>query len=362
MSRHWSINGRFLTQSLSGVQRYAHEIVRQLDKLIEEEHELTRGLALDVLTPPGAKALPHLQSVRVRAVGGSGGHLWEQAVLPRYVSGGLLSLCNTGPVSLPRQIVCIHDVNTRSAPQSYSLAFRSLYRVLHPALGRRVARVATVSHYSASQLVHYGIASEDKITVIPNGHEHATRWTPAHSDRTLPFADGRTVVCIGSPAPHKNMELLLGIADELARAGLRLAIVGMRDARVFNTPPAGHDSANVVWLGRLSDNEIAALLADALCLAFPSLAEGFGLPVIEAMSWGCPVISSDCASLPEVGGEAVLLVSPRDPTAWRDQIIRLADNHALRAALSERGRLQAAKFSWRASAQAYLRIMAEIDG
>lgn len=361
MIRRWSINGRFLTQPLSGVQRYAREIVRELDRLIGEGHALARGLELALLVPPGAGETPRLASIPVRRAGSGEGHLWEQAVLPRHVEGGLLSLCNTGPVSVSRQILCIHDTNTRAVPQSYSLGFRAFYRVLHPVLGRRAARVATVTRYSASQIARYGIAPRDRIDVMPNGHEHALRWLPAHSAATRPLADGRTVLAIGSPAPHKNMDVLLGIADDLAEAGLRLAIAGLRDSRVFRTPPAGHDSPGVVWLGRLSDEEIAALLRDALCLAFPSFAEGFGIPALEAMAWDCPVVASNRTSLPEVCGDAALYAAPDDPRAWRDQIVRLARDSGLRARLAGAGKAQAKRFSWRTSATLFLEAMAAVD-
>jgi len=347
---------------MSGVQRYGREVLREIDDLISEGQPLTRGLALELLVPPGVTSMPRLNAIGVREIGGRGGHMWEQRVLPRHVKGGLLSLCNTGPVRLRRQIVCIHDVNTRACPYSYSRAFRALYRVLLPALGRHAARVATVSAYSAEQLVRYGIASRHKLMIAPNGHEHATRWQAAHSSATLPLADGRTVVAIGSPAPHKNIARLLAIADDLARSGIRLAIVGMRDSRVFGAC-AAHDKADsVVWLGRLCDDEIAALLRDALCLAFPSYAEGFGLPAVEAMVWGCPVIASDRSSLPEICGDAALYASPDDPHSWRDQIMRLACNVTLRDELVARGHRQAARFRWRAAAVRYLEAMAEIDG
>ncbi len=362
MNRKWSINGRFLTQSLSGVQRYAHETTCELDALVSEGHPLTRGLDLEILVPPGAQTLPHLSAIPIRVEGRAGGHLWEQTVLPRHLGGGLLSLCNSGPISVSRQIVCIHDLNTRAYPASYSRKFRAVYRVLLPLLGRRAARVATVSRYSAGELARYGIAPRNKVFVAPNGHEHATRWRPAHSSDTRHLADGRTVVAIGSPAPHKNIKLLVGIAGELANAGIRLAIAGLSDSRVFQASQHENVSDNVVWLGRLSDDEIAALLRDGLCLAFPSFAEGFGLPALEAMTLGCPVVAANRSSLPEVCGDAALFASPDDPRAWIDHFIRLSRDEALHRALVRKGRLQASRYTWRETALHYLKAIAELDG
>jgi glycosyltransferase involved in cell wall biosynthesis len=362
MTRRWGINGRFVTQPFSGVQRYAYEILAQLDALIAERHPLADGLAAELIVPPGAARLPDLRAIPVRVAGKGGGHLWEQVFLPRAVRGRLLNLGNTGPVALTQQIVCLHDANTRVFPASYSLAFRTLYRGLFPALGRRARIVTTVSNHSADTLVEYGIARRDKLRVIPNGHEHALRWQPRHSERTRTVAGRGTILLLGSPAPHKNVGMLLGLADSLQSQGLRIAVVGSRDARVFQAGTVtGADAPNVIWLGRLSDDEIAALLQDCLCLAFPSLVEGFGLPAVEAMARGCPVVSSDAASLPEVCGEAALFASPTDPAAWLAQLTRLARDEPLRAELVRRGHEQVKAFSWRHSAELYLAAMRDLD-
>jgi glycosyltransferase involved in cell wall biosynthesis len=361
MTRTWSINGRFLGQPITGVQRYAREIVQALDRKLVEGHPLARGLEIELLVPANVPGEAPLQAIRTRAVGGPGGHAWEQAMLPVNARDGLISLCNTGPVLARKHIVCIHDVNTRARPESYSLAFRALYRALLPALGRTAANVATVSHYSAAQLIRYGIAPGGKIVVAPDGYEHALQWAPEHSATTRAAAGPNTVVIIGSPAPHKNVGIVLGMASKLAAAGLRVAVAGASDSRVFQaTLPVG-EAANISWLGRLSDNELAALLQDSLCLAFPSLAEGFGLPALEAMTLGCPVVVSDRASLPEICGDAVLYASPIDGDAWLACFLRLRADPQLRADLIARGRERATHYSWNRSAEIYLQAMARLD-
>lgn len=357
--RCWAINGRFLAQPLTGVQRYAFEIVRQLDELVAAGSGLTTDLDLELVLPPDAQA-PRLAAIRTRRVGPLSGHAWEQTVLPLCLRGGLLSLCNTGPLAIGKQILCIHDVNTLSHPQSYSLPFRLVYRALLPALGGRAARLATVSRYSAGELVRWRVAAADKITVIPNGHEHAARWQPRHSATTLAASGRNTIVVVGSKAPHKNMQLIVAMADRLAEAGLRVALVGSTDARVFR-PPGAQEAGNILPLGRLCDEEMAALLQDCLCLAFPSLVEGFGLPPLEAMATGCPVVASPRASLPEICGDAALYASPHDPQAWLACFDRLRLEPGLRETLIARGKRQAATFCWLASARRYLHIMALLD-
>ena len=112
---------------------------------------------LDILCPAGAVEASPFANIPLRVLPSAPGHVWEQFILPRYVRGGLLSLCNTGPLAVKRQLVCIHDVNTRLAPESYGWMFRTAYRLLQPALRRRGARIVTVSRYSQASIARFGI-------------------------------------------------------------------------------------------------------------------------------------------------------------------------------------------------------------
>ncbi len=362
MTRHWTINGRFLAQPITGVQRYAYEITFALDRLLTENAALARGLDIELLLPPDAATPVGLAAIRARTVGRMSGQMWEQMVLPGQVRDGLISLCNTGPVSHRKQIVCIHDVNTRVYPRSYSWAFRTFYRMLQPALGRRVQAVSTVSHHSMTQIERAGICDAAKLFVAPNGHEHATRWRAMHSATTREAAGPDTIVLIGSSVPHKNARLIIGMADRLAELGLRVAVVGLSDRRVFRSRGSEPACDNVKWLGRLSDQELAALLRDCMCLAFPSFAEGFGLPPLEAMAMGCPVVVSDRTSLPEICGDAALYAPPDEAERWLERFLQLRGSPKLRLEMIARGRARTMQFRWQQSAERYLQAMAEADG
>ncbi len=361
-ARAWTINGRFLTQKMTGVQRYAREIVGALDQLVAEGHPLARGLEIEVVCPNGAVNDLDLRRITVRAAGRTRDYLWENVELPLAARGPILSLCNAGPLLARRHIVCIHDVNIYLAPSSYSRKFRALYRVVLPVLGRTAARVTTVSQFSADQISKFGVAASSKISVVPNGREHALRWRPSHSAATRSAAGENVIVAVGSPAPHKNLGMLLSLAGQLRSAGLRLAIVGALDPSVFRSHELGIAEPGVVWLGRLSDDEIAALLGNCLCLAMPSFTEGFGLPALEAMSVGCPVVVSNCASLPEICTDAALYASAAEPQQWLARFLELRRAPKLRAEMISRGRKASLKFSWTASAERYLELFAEIDG
>lgn len=360
MSRRWCINGRFLSQSVTGVQRYGRQVLQSLDALMAEGHPLVRNLDLNLIVPHDADDIPALPAIETRVHGKRSGYVWEQFELPSAVGkSGLLNFCSTGPLAIRKQVVCVHDVNTRLVPQNYSWQFRTVYRLLMPALGRRAEAITTVSEYSAGLLHRYKVSAPAKTHVIGNGHEHARRWLPMHSDKTRAAAGANTILVFGTASPNKNVKLLVGMAHQLAENGFRLAISGAANSRVFQSQGLAA-AANVTYLGRLSDNEIAALLQDCLCLAFPSFQEGFGLPPLEAMALGCPVIVSDTSCLPEICGDAALYASPYVAGQWLGAFIQLRDRN-LRDSLIQRGKERAKRYSWRASAVRYLELMAKSD-
>ena len=362
MARRWNINGRFLTQTITGVQRYAREVVSAIDTLVGDGHPSARDLELAVLVPGTHHGpLPEYRTIRVERVGRLSGHLWEQFELPLHARGGILSLCNTGPLLRRKQIVCIHDLNPLLFPASYSPLFRIVYATLLPAIGRVAAGVSTVSAFSAQLLVERGITGARTPVIAANGHEHVHRWKPRNP---LPTGTGgNMVLLLGSQALHKNISIVLSLAPRLAAHGIGIAVVGKRQPRVFGqfTPTAGRQ-AGILWLGALSDDELAGLMQTSLCLAFPSLMEGFGLPPLEAMALGCPVVASNCASLPEVCGDAALYASPSDPDQWLTSFLSLRDDQRLRQSLIARGHARATAFSWRRSGEIYLNCLAELDG
>ncbi len=349
----WAINGRFLTQRMTGVQRYAHEIVAALDELLSERDFASR-VRLRLVLPPGVETKPALSKIGIRQTRFGSGHAWDQFALPLYAGSGVLSLGNFGPVLARNHIVCIHDANTFIQPESYSHAFSLAYRMLLPWIGRRATRVATVSRFSADMLVRYGVCRAEKIFVAPNGHEHALRWDASRADIPLLHDLKRPyVLLLGSHAKHKNIDVVLDQAQGLDAAGIDIVVVGAA-SRIFSENAPNFAASNIRHAGYVGDDDLAALYEGALCLVFPSRTEGFGIPSLEAMARGCPVISSNAASLVEVGGDAIIYADPDRGDRWREAIIGLAGNEGLRATMAAQGRKRAALFSWKRSAQLYL--------
>lgn len=349
------INGRFLSQKLTGVQRYAHEIVTALGRRHGAGWFADGGFVTGLPANAAGQAQAYAGFAEP-VVGRHSGYRWEQLEFPSVPADCLLNLCNLAPVRSRANILCIHDANTFTAPESYGWRYRAVQRVALPLLARRAAALVTVSHASAATIAQVSGVDLGRILVAPNGHEHALRWRPEAATldpdalTTRPF-----VVMLGSRAPHKNLALVRAIAPALAREGIDVVVVG--DAGSVFAGGEG-DDGGLLCTGRIADDDIARLFGRALCLIFPSFVEGFGLPIVEAMALGCPVISSDRASMPEVCGQAALMAAPDDPATWISHIERLDHSPHLREQLIGAGKERVELFSWKQTAQSYADMMA----
>lgn len=356
------LNGRFMTQSVTGVQRAATELVSCLDTLLGETRDALTP-AITALVPQGDFAPMPLQNIPVRSVGRRSGHLWEQTELPRHAAGGLLlSLCNLGPLSYRPQIVMIHDTQVFAIPANFSRLFRTYYRIALPRLGRVASRILTVSEFSRGELARFGVADRNKCRVIHNGADHILRQGADGAVLgRLGLDRQRYVLAVGSDNQNKNYGLLRSAAPQLARAGLKVIIAGGSNNSVFG---AGGDrdqsaSGSVIHCAHLNDGELRALYEQAFCLAIPSLYEGFGLAAVEAMACGCPVISSRLGALPEVCGDAALYCDAEDPRDLPAVILRLTADPDLRATLIDKGRHHCRSFTWRRAAEQLLDTIIE---
>ena len=354
--KSFAINGRFLTQPMTGVQRYALNVTKSVSQIMNSTEQ-----AVSLISPDKAKD-PMIAGAKFIKVGRFEGQVWEQMILPWEWKGTLLNLCNTAPAIKSDQIVCIHDANVFLEPYSYGTAFRLFYENLQPLLARRVTRITTVSTFSATQIAAFLSLKASDILVLPNGHEHVNNWDPMKATQAPLTLRQRAdngerpfILAIGSRARHKNLAMLFGLANHLDAMNIDLVITGGR-ADIFAAEEFIR-MKNVYHLGYVTDHDLAFLFDRALCLVFPSLTEGFGLPALEAMALGCPVVSTDRASLPEICGEAALLAPPDQPELWIKHVRSLLDSPNLREELIERGRKQALKFSWISTAEGYLDLM-----
>jgi len=345
------INGRFLGQPQSGVQRFAREITAAL---------LASDRNINVVVPPGTQLDGSISWDRVRAVGTRRGQAWEQLDLPRHIGDAVLvNLGNTAPLRAPRQVVVIHDTGWAATPEAYTRAFRVWYRTLQTLLVRSSARLVTVSAFARAEIARTLRVAPARITVVPEGAEHITRLPPnpgVVEDASL--ARGRYVLAVGNIATHKNLLALRELARVLAERGQMLAIAGASPAGVF------HDGADLPQparlLGRPDDSQLRALYEHAACLVFPSLYEGFGLPAVEAMACRCPVAAADIPALRETCGEAAIFFNPRSSASIAETVLALLDDPARAEAMREAGAARAARFTWRRAADALAAVAAEV--
>ncbi len=352
------INGRFLTQQTTGVQRFAREIVGALDTILVAKHS-SPAPGIVLLTPPGAARLNGLRAIESRAVGVLRGQAWEQLELPRYTRDGVcLNLCNTAPLAGRSTVVTIHDAGVFAVPAAYSHAFRLWYRLLHPQLGRRALRTVTVSEFSRAELSRYiGIAPE-AITVIPNGGEHILSEPADRRILERLGLKGRYVLAVSSRSPHKNFAGIQAAMKYMRHQDFTLIFAGGANARIFRKAETVSGEARLA--GRVTDAELRALYENAECFVYPSFYEGFGLPPLEAMTCGCPVVVSRSASLPEVCGNAAVYCDPSDPADIAGALNRVLDSRALQEELRCRGSERAARFTWRRAALALLTLLDEL--
>jgi glycosyltransferase involved in cell wall biosynthesis len=311
-----------------GVERWAQELAARLPRLRPERYA--------VVSPPAA--LAH------RA-----GHAWEQGVLPAVALARravlVLHPANAAPVLLGRNVVVVHDAAALREPSWYSPAYVAWQRAVLPVVLRRARHVVTVSEFSRGELVELAGADPARITVVAGGVDHG-RLRPNVDPTPTRVALGLTrpyVLTVASRLARKNLAVLETAARALRARGMELvAAGGGRPQFAADGRPGA-----VRLLGVVPEEMLPALYAGAEAFVLPSLHEGFGLPVVEAMACGVPVVASDRGALPETCGDAALLVDPTDPHAVADAIDAAIGDERLAAA----GIARAAEFSWERTAK-----------
>jgi glycosyltransferase involved in cell wall biosynthesis len=269
-----------------------------------------------------------------------------------------------------RRLVTLHDAIAFEYPQGYPLLNNLLHRTYVPATLGNVDAVATDSEHARAALVRYLGLRPDRVPVIPLGVD-AGRFRPVAPDAARAAAaryglTGPYVLYVGAYQARKNILGLIEAFTRVRRAqpGLRLALAGpslwaypaLRE-RVDALPPQA-----VHVLGYVAEPDLPALYSAASVYVLPSLYEGFGIPVLEAMACGTPVVCSTASSLPEVAGDAALLVDPNDPGAIAAAILRAATDRDLAEDLRRRGLARARGFTWERTAGGYAALYRALAG
>ena len=333
-----AINARAAVRGeIGGVERVARELAARLPALERGRYRVIR--------PPAA--LAH------RA-----GHAWEQAALPLLARGAelILSPANLAPLASRRNVVVIHDLAALRHPEWYSAPYAAWQGALLPRLARRARRIVTVSEFSRSELTGLLGVAPERVAVVPNGVDErfSPDVDPAPARAAFGLGERPYALVVGTRIARKNVAALQAAAHALADAGIDLVAAGGGRSymETGDAPPARA-------LGYVPDDLLPALYTGARVLLMPSLYEGFGLPVLEAMASGVPVVAADRAALPEACGGAALLVDPDDARALAEAAIKAATDDDLRATLIEHGRARATRYTWDRTARMTDEVIAE---
>jgi glycosyltransferase involved in cell wall biosynthesis len=314
-----------LVQTRAGTARYLKALLR----------ELQRRDDVDVTT------LSFGRDTRLSTLARDA--VWYPFALGRRRNADLLH-CPTyrGPVrsALPL-VVTVHDLAVLRHPRAFNRWSRLYGPRVVPRVLAAARRVVAVSEFTKRELIELLRVPEDKIRVVPNGVDGT--FTPDG-----PAEEGEYVLAVGTLEPRKNLPRLV---EAMRRSSVELRVVG---ARGWGGVEVGGNG--IRWLGEVSDSELARLYRGARCVAYPSLYEGFGIPVLEAMACGAPVVTSRGTAMEEIADGAAVLVDPNDPAELAAGIDRAT---AERDVLVARGLERARAFRWDAVAEATVAVYRE---
>lgn len=342
------VNARFLTQNVSGVQRFAFEISCQLKKLYHDD--------ILFLAPSNIIRSNYTEQLVPKLIGKYTGYIWEQYELPHYLrkngSPLLINLCNLAPVAYKNKISTIHDITFVKYPKDYPIRMRWIYNILIPFILKTSSKIVTVSNFSKDEISDYYKISKDRISVVYNAVNAS--FSPKRNEQML---REKYILAFASTGENKNFEMIMSSFLEVTEQckNLKLYIVGEchRDRKYA----VYKKCKNIIFKGRVNDDELISLYSNAIVFLYPSLYEGFGIPVIEAQTCGCPVIASNVSTFPEIVGTSALCLEPHNRKSFVNAIISLCNDVELRDKYIKLGFENVSRFSWQKSGEELIRII-----
>ncbi len=337
------VNARFLTQNLTGVQRYAIELSKQLKRLYNGK--------IKFVCPKNVINKKVFDELDTIIIGKHGGHLWEQWDLPQYLRKHgnplLLCLCNTAPLYYKNKIVTVHDVAFMAYPQTFSKSFLYVYRFMIPRIMRLAKKVITVSEFSKEEIVKYYGIDREKINVVYNAV--GADFCKMEDAR---LKKQKYILAVSSLNYRKNFLAVLKAFSILEKTDKETALYIIGDLK--NTNFAGINieqyinNPRINFLGRVSDNELIRYYSNAAAFIYPSIYEGFGIPPLEAQRCGCKVIVADIPPLREVVADSGIYCNPYDVNDIASKMLSsITDSNDL----FHKGYTSSMRFSWKTSAE-----------
>ncbi len=356
-----------LDRQYAGIHIYTRELIRALVQLPDPHRWIivrpeakgdiagVEEIVVPILPIPGHQSLRMFVQIP---------YLLRKAKVDVVIEPG-----HFGPFNLPksiRRITVIHDLTPLLFPEMHTFHGQLLQKIFLPGILRRADHILVNSAYTHSDLVKFFPFCKDKTTVTLLGKE-AHFQPDIRPDILKKYGiEPPYFLYTGTIEPRKNLQTLLKAFDLFKKkSGLPHQLVwvgksGWKNKEIFESIEQSAFRQAIVQTGYVPGTELPALYSQAEAFVYPSLYEGFGLPVLEAMACGQPVISSNVSSLPEVGGEAALYIDPKDHEALANHLLRLAQDPGFRKAKAEASLLQAAKFGWEETARRSLAVIAAL--
>jgi len=332
------VDGRVLRDEFfTGVQCYTQQLLKSFDRL---------GVPYDIASPKSNNRC--LQ------------HIWEHLSLPDKARFYDLLFCpgNISPTWKPKNlkiVVSIHDLSFMYFKNVYKSLFRFYYNFTIPKIIKVADKIITVSNTERETIMESFPRYAKKIVSIHNGIDEIFL-----SSETI-LEKENYLLYVGSLNPRKNLqgviEAFLQIAEGIPH---KLVIVGVNTGAFKKTRTK--DSDRIKFLGFVNQEYLVQLYRNAAVFVFPSLYEGFGLPLLEAMACGCPVITSNISSLPEVAGDSAIMIDPYDVNAMANAMYNVLTNESLRQEMIKKGLQRIKLFSWEKAAKETLKVFEEVCG
>ena len=347
------VNARFLTQKISGVQRYAIEISKELKKL---------NYDVKFITPKNVIHHTLAEELGAEICGTFTGHLWEQIDFYLYLLRNnrplLLNFSGLSPLMYEKKIITVHDLAFIRHPEWFSKKFYYFYKNLLPFAITNSIAVITVSDFSKNEINQLLQYSLDRIYVVYNSVLKNSQKIINNDFLKRPY-----ILSVSSIDLRKNFKNLILAFNKLDVNDYDLVIIGA-ESSVFkkqNLWKLISNNNSIHFTGYLSDDELYLYYKNAALFIYPSLYEGFGIPPIEAMAFGCPTIVSNTTSLPEVCGDASFYVDPYDISDIALGMKTVLNNDSMRNELIKRGYERIKLFSWQKSALKIVEIIEKYE-
>ena len=337
------INGKFLAQPITGVQRFARQILSEIDSMISESVFL-------LVIPANVVDVPEYQNIKILRTKTSASIFFDQIKIPlisKKMGIPILHLCHVGSILKPDYIT-IHDINVEANPQWFTKKLFLWYTLIHTICAKRAKKIFTVSDFSKSEIKKRYNIPQQRIINIGNAWQHVKKIkTDEHSIAKYGLSKKNFYFSLGTKAPHKNLKWVFEYAQK--HPDKIFAISGFTNNNIY----AKVDSSmpvNVRFLGYLKDSEIKCLMENCEAFLFPSFYEGFGIPPLEALSIGCPVVVSDISIMHEIFGDSVHYINPNNTDVNLEDLLK-------QSVFPSTSVLE--KYSWKKSAEKLLKSLNE---